>query len=541
MLVDRKLLEQTAEELFENAPCGYLSTLADGTVVQVNRTFVDMTGHPREWLLAGRRFAELLSTPGRIYHDTHFGPLLQMQGFVKEVAFDLVRRDGHRLPVLVNAVRRPAAGDAPALTLVTVTDATDRRQYEQELLLARRRAEEATEAQRAARELAEQASRVKDEFLAMVSHELRTPLNAIVGWAQLLLGDDGLTEEQRDGVSIIERNAHVQAKLIEDLLDMGRIMSGKMRLDVQDVSLAGVLEAALDTARPAAAAKGVRLQEVLDPGVTVSGDPGRLQQVFWNLLNNAVKFTPKGGSIRVVMQRVNSHAEVRVTDTGQGMEAGFLAHAFERFRQSESGATQKTKGLGLGLSIAKNIVEMHGGAIRAMSEGTGKGSTFLVDLPVTAVHGRGSPDDGAERAHPRAAVATATAPFEVRGLTLVGVRVLVVDDEADAREVVRRVLASSGAEVATARSSAEALALLDAFKPQVLVSDVGLPGEDGYELIRKVRMLGEEVGRVPAVALTAFARLEDRTRAMLSGFQMHLAKPVDARELVVTVATLAVR
>jgi CheY-like chemotaxis protein len=236
------------------------------------------------------------------------------------------------------------------------------------------------------------------------------------------------------------------------------------------------------------------------------------------------------------MRRVNSHAEALVTDSGQGMEPGFLAHAFERFRQSESGQTQKTKGLGLGLSIAKNIVEMHGGAIRAMSEGVGKGSTFVVELPVTAVHGdRGQ----AERVHPRAAVSAA--PFEVRGITLAGVKVLVVDDEADAREVVRRVLTASGAEVATAASAAEALAVVGEFAPGVLVSDVGLHGEDGYELIRKVRMLGGDAGRVPAVALTAFARLEDRTRAMLSGFQMHLAKPVDARELVVTVATLASR
>jgi PAS domain S-box-containing protein len=530
--LDRNLLQQSAEELFENAPCGYLSTLADGTIVQVNQTFAKMTGYTQERLLAGQRFSELLSIPGRIYHDTHFGPLLQMQGFVKEVAFDLVRSDQHKLPVLVNAVQKTIAGADP-LVLITVTDATDRRQYEQELLLARRRAEEATAAQRAARELAEEASRTKDEFLAMVSHELRTPLNAIVGWTQILQSEGELSEDQREGLSVIERNALVQAQLIEDLLDMGRIMSGKMRLDVQNVILSAMIEAALDTARPAAHARGVRLQNVLDPTVIVAGDPGRLQQVFWNLLINAIKFTPKGGSVRVIMQRVNSHVEISVIDTGQGMTAAFLNHAFERFSQSDSAGTRQTKGLGLGLSIVKSIVEIHGGAIRATSEGQGKGSTFTVELPLLAVHGL----QDKERVHPRSAI-TAN-PFDVRGISLAGAKVLVVDDEADAREMVRRVLIAAGAEVAVAASSREALATLEQFKPDVLVSDIGLPGEDGYELIRKVRLLGQGGGRIRAVALTAYARIEDRTRAMMSGYQMHLAKPVDPRELIVTVATLA--
>lgn len=536
MAIDPELLEQSALELFENAPCGYLATLADGTIVQTNQTFTTMTGYSREWLLGGKRFAELLTIAGRIYHDTHFGPLLQMQGFIKEVAFELLRCDQHRLPVLVNATHKPAAGARPALTLMTVFDATDRRKYEQELLLARRRAEEATEAERKARQLAETAARSKDEFLAMVSHELRTPLNAILGWTQILKQEAGISADQRDGLSVIERNAQVQADLIGDLLDMSRIIAGKMRLDVQEVALAGVIEAAIDTARPAADAKGLRLQKVLDPTVIVAGDPGRLQQVFWNLLINAVKFTPKRGFVRAIMQRVNSHVEVSVTDSGQGMSESFIAHAFERFRQSDSGETQKTTGLGLGLSIVKNLVEMHGGSIHAMSDGLGKGSTFLVKLPVTVVH---PSIDGAERVHPRAAVAAN--PAKVRGISLAGIKALVVDDDADARDIVRRVLVAAGAEVISAASAAEALDLLDRHKPDVLVSDIGMPGEDGYDLIRKVRMMGEGTGSIRAVALTAFARLEDRTQAMLAGYQMHLAKPVDARELIVTVATLARR
>jgi CheY-like chemotaxis protein len=274
---------------------------------------------------------------------------------------------------------------------------------------------------------------------------------------------------------------------------------------------------------------------VLDPGATVSGDPGRLQQVFWNLLSNAVKFTPRGGFVRVVMERVNSHVEVSVTDNGQGMPADFVAHAFERFRQSDAAGTRKTGGLGLGLSIVKSLVEMHGGSIRAFSDGEGKGSTFVVNFPVAVVQ----PNGDGDRVHPRAALSNK--PFEVRGLSLGGVKVLVVDDERDSRELVRRVLVDSGADVATSSSVAEAVDAVERFRPHVLVSDIGLPGQDGYELIRRVRMLGSGVGSVQAVALTAYARLEDRTQAMLAGFQMHLAKPVDARELVVTVASLAGR
>lgn len=459
-----------------------------------------------------------------------------MQKSVKEVAFDLVCPGRGPLPVMVNAVQKLGEDGRPAKTLITLFDATARRQYERELLLARRRAEEATEAERAARRHAEQASRVKDEFLAMISHELRTPLNAILGWTQILQMEEGLSEDAREGLSVIERSARVQTQLVEDLLDMGRIVSGKLRLDVQQVNLGEAVEAAVDTARPAAAARQIRLQKVLDPGIIVSGDPGRLQQVFWNLLSNAIKFTPKGGFVRVVMERVNSHVEASVIDNGRGMSAEFLAHAFERFRQSDSADSRKLGGLGLGLSIVKNLVEMHGGHVEARSDGEGKGSSFIIHLPVAVVHS--DPED-TQRVHPRSAITRA--PWQGRGPSIRGVRVLVVDDDRDARELVRRTLVDAGAEVMMAATADEALDQIVAMPPDVLVSDIGLPGHDGYELIRRVRMLGDGLGRVQAVALTALTRLEDRTQAMLAGYQMHLAKPVDARELIVTVASLAER
>ena len=520
-------------ELFDNAPCGFVATAVNGTIAHVNETFAAMTGYRRDWLLKDRKFTELLAIPSRIYHETHINPLLQMQGFVKEVAFDLVRQDDRRLPVLLNAVRRPGGEGNATLTLMTVFDATDRRQYEQEILLARRQAEQAADAERIAKEQAEAAGRVKDDFLAMVSHELRTPLNAIVGWTQILQNEPDTTAEQREALDIIARNARVQSELIGDLLDMSRIMAGKMRLNVQQIHLHEVIDAAIDTVKPTADARAIRLQKVLDPTVIVSGDPGRLQQVFWNLLTNALKFTPKGGFVRLVMQRVNSHVEVSVTDSGQGMHRSFLAHVFEQFRQADSSEAQHTNGLGLGLSIVRNLVEMHGGSIQALSDGIGKGSTFLINLPLTVVHPAHAE---LERVHPHAALAPG--PSEPARQLLCGVKVLVVDDEADARALVQRVLEGTGASVRTAASAAEALEVIKAEPLDVLVSDIGMPVEVGYALIRKIRMLGT-AGRIRAVALTAYARSEDRTTALLSGYQMHLAKPVDARELVVTVKALA--
>ena len=405
---------------------------------------------------------------------------------------------------------------------------------------AQRAAEERKQlldSERAARAAAEHASRMKDEFLATLSHELRTPLGAILGWSHMLRTKSVGPDELRKGLETIERNARMQTQLIEDLLDMSRITSGKVRLDVQPVQPASVVEAALETVRPAAEAKGIRLERLIDPlAGPVSGDPSRLQQVVWNLLNNAIKFTPREGKVQVVLARVNSHIEISVADTGVGIEPDFLEHVFDRFRQADSSTTRRYGGLGLGLAIVRHLVELHGGTVRAASEGAGKGSTFSVHLPLAIVHRAGG---GEPRQHPSAAPPIAV---DFRAIDLSGLKVLVVDDQPDARELVARVLQECKAEVITAANAEEALILVERERPDVLVSDIGMPDVDGFELIKRVRALGEKRGgKVAAIALTAFARSEDRTKALQHGFQVHVSKPVEPEELIATVASVAGR
>ena len=394
--------------------------------------------------------------------------------------------------------------------------------------------------ERAARSEAERTSQMKDEFLATLSHELRTPLNAILGWAQVLREGSTGPEDLAQGLATIERNARAQTQIIEDLLDMSKIISGKVRLDVQRIDLKPALEAAIETMRPAAAAKHIRLQAVLDPlARPVSGDPNRLQQVFWNLLSNAIKFTPRGGRVQVVLERVNSHLEVSVIDTGEGIRAEFLPYVFDRFRQADASTTRQHGGLGLGLAIVKQLVELHGGSVRVRSGGPGTGTTFVVHLPLTILHPDPEPGDE-ERRHPQAGASPV--PLLAESLNLTGLKVLVVDDEADARALLKRLLEDRGANVATAGSVEEAVRLFEGQKPDVLVSDIGMPGEDGYALIRRVRALGaEKGGNVPAVALTAYTRAEDRVKAVRAGFQMHVAKPVEPAELLTMVASLGGR
>ena len=394
------------------------------------------------------------------------------------------------------------------------------------------------EAERAARIEIERISLVKDEFLATLSHELRTPLNAVLGWSGVLLARTHGDPEMQRGLETIARNARAQAQLIEDLLDMNRIVSGKIRLDVQRLELATVVEAALDSVMPSAEAKAIAIRRTIDAGAgLVSGDPNRLQQVVWNLLSNAVKFTPKGGKIDVIVQRVNSHVEIQVRDTGMGIEPEFLPYLFERFRQADSSTTRKYGGLGLGLSIVKQLVELHGGSVEAESAGQGQGAAFIVALPLRAV--REPP--GSSREHPTAGFApTSHAGPHPPEISLAGLTVLVVDDEPDARELVRSVLIHAGAVVFAAGTAAEGLSLVNAHRPDVLVSDIGMPDCDGYQFIRDVRGLGAAGGgKTPAIALTAFARSEDRTRAMLAGYQVHVAKPIEARELLATIRSLA--
>jgi signal transduction histidine kinase/CheY-like chemotaxis protein len=393
------------------------------------------------------------------------------------------------------------------------------------------------ERERAARTQAEKMSELKDEFLATLSHELRTPLGAVLGWAQVIRARPtmGMDELQR-AVEVIERNARAQTRLIEDLLDMSRITSGQIRLDVQPVQPASFIEAALETVRPAADAKGIRLEKVLDPNAgPISGDPGRLQQVIWNLLSNAIKFTEKGGKVQVVLERVNSHIEISVADTGIGIRPEFLAHVFDRFRQADGSTTRRHGGLGLGLAIARHLTELHGGAIWAKSAGEGRGASFTIHLPLTAVH-RGAAD---ERVHPGT---PAQAPLSVVFPNLTGLTVLAVDDERDARDLIRRLLQECGASVLIAGSADEAITLLERHRPQLLLSDIGMPGADGFDLLRRVRALGpDRGGDIPAIALTAFARPEDRTKVLRAGFRMHVSKPVEAAELCAAVANVSGR
>lgn len=388
-----------------------------------------------------------------------------------------------------------------------------------------------------AREEAETANRSKDEFLATVSHELRTPLNAILGWAHMLRASTLDQTTQRRALETIERNARSQAQLIEDILDVSRIVTGKLRLDVRPVELASVVESAIDAVRPAADAKDIRIHAVLDPRAgPVSGDPNRLQQVVWNLASNAVKFTDKGGRIQVRLERVNSHIEIAVSDTGQGISSEFLPYVFDRFRQADATSTRRHGGLGLGLAIVRHLVEMHGGTVRADSPGEGSGATFTVQLPLMIVHGERRETD---RVHPASG---GSVPLYEQNPPLAGLRVLVVDDEPDTLTMLRVMVEGLNAQVKCCASAAEALEALDEWKPDVLVSDIEMPDEDGYQLIRKVRERDKASGgQIPAVALTAYARTEDRVRALSAGYQMHLAKPFEPAELAAVIASLAER
>ncbi len=434
----------------------------------------------------------------------------------------------------VTLLERPA----PTRSVVSAVQAAVRgrqRQYEirdqiEAIRSGQEERQQLLESERAARQESERAGRIKDEFLATLSHELRTPLNSIFGWAQIIKMSPDDAETVLEGANVIDRNVRVQTQLIEDLLDVSRIISGKVRLDVQRVELADVIDAALESVMPALSAKELRLEKVIDPLVgSVSGDPARLQQVLWNLLTNAIKFTPKGGTIQVLAERVESHVEISVADTGEGIPADFLPQLFERFTQADASTTRRHGGLGLGLSIVRNLVEMHGGTIRAKSPGKGQGATFTLRLPMRVVN----------KSEGEALVATGTGSSRMSvSPRLQGLKVLIVDDESDSRNLVRRFLDECGAISVLAGSAAEAQSLLPAFAPDVIVSDIGMPTQDGYEFMRSVRVQGL---KTPAVALTAFARPEDRIRSIQAGYQVHLRKPVEATELIAVIASLAGR
>jgi signal transduction histidine kinase len=396
------------------------------------------------------------------------------------------------------------------------------RAAEEKLRESERERELLLDSERAARAEAERANRMKDDFLAMISHELRTPLNAILGWTQLLRRKPDAAPEHRERcLDVIERNTRLQAQLISDLLDVSRITSGKLHLELSSIDLPLAVEAAIDACRHAAEAKQVTLDATIDPTpVTLRGDLGRMQQVMTNLITNAVKFTPRGGRVTVSLARRGDHALIAVRDTGQGIAPELLPHVFERFRQADASMAHRHGGLGLGLAIVEHLVGLHGGEVRAESEGMGRGATFTITLPCEVAPSRAR---------------SASAPRLGNGSGLYGLRVLVVDDDEHTRELVKRVLEEHCATVMTAASGPEAIDVLGTAAPDVLVSDLGMPGMDGYALINTIRAGG---GRVPAVAVTAFARPEDRQRALSAGYQAHLAKPIEPGDLVMAVKSL---
>ena len=406
----------------------------------------------------------------------------------------------------------PIRGDRGEITrwFGTCTDVDEQRRLAEarDALLA---------AERAARAQIERAMRHRDEFVATLAHELRTPLNAILGWTQMLRRPTS-AEVLARGLEVIERNTRAQAQVISDLLDIGHITSGKIRLARKTVNMLGIVRAAVSIVRPAAEAKSVSIDAASEPGALVIGDEARLQQVTWNLLSNAVKFTPPGGTITVVAQRVDDRVELRVVDSGEGIAPEFLPFLFDRYRQGDASATRSYGGLGLGLSIAKHIVELHGGTIDAFSAGIGRGATFLVRLSHAELDDR---TDAGRHAD----------------VSLAGAHVLVVEDQPDGRELVSRIITERGGRVSTAVSAAEAIAQFTEEPPDLVISDIAMPNMNGYELLTRLRAL-EEGRRVPAIALTPYARAEDRTRSLRAGYQGHVPKPVDPAELLATVASL---
>ena len=521
----RELLQLTLSSIGD----AVIATDIEGRINFINPTAEALSG----WTLAeasGRPLHEIFRIVNEDTRETVESPFdaIKRHGATVGLANHtiLIGKDGREIPIDDSgAPIRNAAGEVVGAVIV-FHDVTERRETEQEreLLLER---------EKAARRSAESADRLKDEFLATVSHELRTPLNSILGWAATLNLNDSFDEGSvRNALRIIERNARAQSALINDILDVSRIVTGKLRVQSQPVDLGPVIRSAVDTLRPAIEAKAINVAiPDYSRSVQVSGDPDRLQQIMWNLVANAVKFTPKGGTIKIGLEENDALAEISVRDSGIGIDQQFLPYVFERFRQADSSAIRQDSGLGLGLSIVRHLVELHGGTVRVESEGHGRGSVFTVSLPYAReMESGGLPED-----HPVASLK----PSE--GLAgdgipkianLRGVRVLVVDDDPDSLEVLCIMLAQYNVEVAAAASSAEALKLFEKWKPDVLISDLAMPGEDGFSLIKKIRALSPEAGgNTPAAALTAYAREDDSINALAAGFHSHVAKPIDPQKL----------
>jgi len=487
-------------------------------ILYVNEAFTRMTGYSLQEVLG--KTPRLLQGP-KTDKETLTRIRTTLQQWHSDV-FELVnyRKDGSEFWVELSIV--PIADDTGWYThwISVQRDITQRKEVEEvlaKLLLREQQVRMATE----------EASRMKDEFLAVVSHELRTPLNAMLGWSRLLRSRSLNEQTTIRALETIERNAQAQTQLIEDLLDISRMMRGKLRLQCRPIHLTNLIEAAIDTIQLAAAAKDIQIHSVLTTTKSVFGDPDRLQQIIWNLLSNAIKFTPHGGRVEISLIEQNTYIELNVIDNGQGISADFLPHIFEQFRQADSSSSRKQGGIGLGLAIARNLVELHGGTISATSQGIGTGATFIVRLPLPR-----------ESDVPETTNDTEFSP-ESR---ITGLKVLVVDDEADARELLKIMLEQAGANVTAVSSVSEAINLIEQLQPDILLSDIGMPEEDGYSLIQKTKHLKTKSGKqIPAAAITAYARAEDQAKALQAGFQTHLSKPIDPVQLMTVVKTLAER
>ncbi len=509
--------------LFESARDGILILDAVSLkITDVNPFMTDLLGYTQEEFL-GKELWEIGLFSDKEASKRAFQEL-QLTGYLRYEDLPLQSSEGQRREV--EFVSNVYQEDGRPVIQCNIRDITDRKRGEEELGLI-------LEREQAAHAEADNANGIKDEFLALLSHELRTPLTSILGWSDLLKeGTLDHVAAQR-ALETIGRNARAQRQLIDDLLDTSRIITGKMRLEVRQVELAPLIEVVVEAVRPAANARNIRLQTVLDPlSSPISGDPQRLQQIIWNLLTNAIKFTPKGGSVDVQLERIESHLELVITDTGRGIEPAFLPHVFDRFLQSDSSSTRRHGGLGLGLSIVRQLVELHGGTVTALSQGAGQGATFKVILPLMSVrHLPGFVETTPTLMAPKARTD--------QPLSLANLRVLVVDNEPDARELIAAVLKGRGAEVVAVDSGIEALAELERQTFHAMVSDIGMPDMDGYALIKKIRRLpAERGGRLPALALTAYAGAQDRIQAVKAGYQTHISKPVEPAELAAVVASL---
>ena len=509
-----------------------IATDIKGNVSFMNPTAEALTG----WTMAqatGKPLREIFAVIKEQTGEPIESPIItaNQQGLTREFANHslLVTNDNRKIPIENSSAQIKDTAGKVIGVIVVFRDTSERRRAEQEREQLLRREQEA-------RAEAESASRMKDEFLATVSHELRTPLNAILGWAKILTDGDLQERTLRQGIGVIERNAKAQAEIINDILDVSRIITGRMHLDTQPLDFASIIQAALDTLHPAAAAKGVTLTVSLERKAGfVNGDASRLQQVVWNLISNAIKFTPENGQVEVRLQQQDSQLILSVKDSGIGIKKEFLPYVFDRFRQADSSTTRVHGGLGLGLAIVRHLVELHGGTVAVASDGIGLGSLFTVRLPVVGRDVATVTRDKETDFMPIQEKAARMAVFR-------GLRVLVVDDEADTRDLLFRILNQYGAEVCVAASSADALQTLQEWQPDVLLADLGMPFEDGFTLIRQIRAMSpEQGGHIPAAALTAYASEEDRRRSLASGFELHIAKPVEPQTLVEAVENLAKR